>query len=202
MSDDAPRCVCGCGTELPKKRKPSDQPRYVLGHQSKKTAEELFLQYAAIGAPDECWEWSGRLEKGYGAFQTRRDGKRINWKAHRYAYERSVGPIPAGMVIDHLCENPVCVNPRHLEAVTQAENLRRTFHRRDSEIVGAIIPRRRRNVRLSWVEVDEIRARVAAGESQAAVARSFALTVTHVGNIVHHRSWPEEWRTPTNGKSA
>ena len=56
--------------------------------------------------------------------------KRISYRgikqyAHRVAYEKRYGPIPRGLVIDHLCRNPACCNPDHLEAVTNQENLRR-----------------------------------------------------------------------------
>jgi hypothetical protein len=45
--------------------------------------------------------------------------------AHTYAYEWLRGPVPDGLVLDHLCTNPWCVRPSHLEAVTQRENLMR-----------------------------------------------------------------------------
>ena len=45
--------------------------------------------------------------------------------AHRVAYEKAYGPIPEGLVIDHLCRNGLCVNPEHLEAVTRKENILR-----------------------------------------------------------------------------
>lgn len=47
--------------------------------------------------------------------------------AHRVAYEALVGPIPGGLVLDHLCRNPGCYNPTHLEPVTNAENIRRGY---------------------------------------------------------------------------
>lgn len=69
-----------------------------------------------------CWEWTGsRHPRGYGEFF---DGSTVV-RAHRWAYEQFVGPIPEGLVIDHLCRNTGCVNPLHLEAVTQTENIRR-----------------------------------------------------------------------------
>jgi hypothetical protein len=46
-------------------------------------------------------------------------------RAHRYFYEQHRGPIPDGLVIDHLCRVPACVNPEHLEATNQFENVRR-----------------------------------------------------------------------------
>jgi hypothetical protein len=69
--------------------------------------------------PAGCWLWTGddRLNK-YGLF---RIGSRAT-TAHRIAYEEMVGPIPAGLVIDHLCCNPACVNPSHLEPVTRQIN--------------------------------------------------------------------------------
>lgn len=65
-----------------------------------------------------CIDWAGRLNRqGYG---------RIGWDlAHRRAYEQSVGPVPDGMELDHLCRNARCVNPDHLEPVTREENMRR-----------------------------------------------------------------------------
>jgi hypothetical protein len=69
-----------------------------------------------------CWLWRGNKNKfGYGSisFLNKRHG------AHRLAYEFIRGPIPEDMVLDHLCRNPSCVNPDHLEIVTQRENILR-----------------------------------------------------------------------------
>lgn len=81
---------------------------------------------------DECWPWNGPRNNprsgapsGYGRIYIRR---KIN-QAHRLSYELVHGPIPEGLVIDHLCRNPCCVNPAHLEAVSNQENvLRGTGH--------------------------------------------------------------------------
>lgn len=75
-------------------------------------------------APGEngCIVWLGlRTARGYGRFSVRR---RMDY-AHRFAYERSRGPIPAGLQIDHLCRNTACVNPAHLDLVTTQENRHR-----------------------------------------------------------------------------
>lgn len=66
-----------------------------------------------------CWWWTaGIAPNGYGVFWAH--GRNIS--AHRYSYERLVGPIPPKFHIDHLCRNKVCVNPAHLEAVTPRTN--------------------------------------------------------------------------------
>lgn len=69
-----------------------------------------------------CWMWSKKVHSTGYAY-TRVDGKMV--RAHRAAYELLVGPIPEGLVLDHLCRNRSCVNPAHLEPVTQRENLLR-----------------------------------------------------------------------------
>ena len=71
-----------------------------------------------------CWEWTGYRLKGkypYGRFEM--DGRPV--QAHRFSYEYLVGSIPVGLRLDHLCRNPSCVNPAHLEPVTNSKNLLR-----------------------------------------------------------------------------
>ena len=71
-----------------------------------------------------CWVWMACLTStSYGQFTTTRT--RLHVYAHRYSYELCRGPIPRGLVIDHLCRNRSCVNPDHLEAVTDLVNIRR-----------------------------------------------------------------------------
>lgn len=71
---------------------------------------------------DGCWLWPLQLNNsGYGYFAT--GGDKV--LAHRVSYEMFNGPIPVGMVLDHTCSIRHCVNPSHLEAVTQRENLLR-----------------------------------------------------------------------------
>ncbi len=69
-----------------------------------------------------CWIWIGAKRGGYGRFKV---AGQKSVTAHRASYELHVGPIPEGMQLDHLCRNPACVNPSHLEPVSAAENVRR-----------------------------------------------------------------------------
>jgi hypothetical protein len=70
----------------------------------------------------KCWTWTGAINSsGYGHAWSA--GKMV--AVHRVAYETLVGPIPAGLDIDHLCRNRACYNPTHLEPVTRQENARR-----------------------------------------------------------------------------
>lgn len=71
--------------------------------------------WSRVDTSGDCWEWLGSKEAaGYGKWR--------GWRVHRYSYTEFVGPIPDGLVIDHLCRNKGCVNPDHLEPVTIREN--------------------------------------------------------------------------------
>jgi hypothetical protein len=70
-----------------------------------------------------CWLWSGARGSQWGHGQFRLTGKARS--AHRVSYEHFKGLIPPGLVLDHLCEQPCCVNPEHLKACTQKENVLR-----------------------------------------------------------------------------
>lgn len=106
------------------------------------TVDERFEKY--VRRSPNCWEWAGpKSMYGYARF-----GGKPMLAAHRYAYEQVKGPIPEGLQIDHLCRNHGCVNPDHLEAVTNqvnslrgvgpsAQNARKTHCKRGHEFSPA-----------------------------------------------------------------
>ena len=92
--------------------------------------EEMFIRDPRSG----CWNWKKRVQKGaydsgYGVFSLKCEIDGFNWfrtmPAHRVVYLVLRGQIPKALHLDHLCRNPRCVNPDHLEPVTAQENVRR-----------------------------------------------------------------------------
>jgi hypothetical protein len=111
-----------------------DAGRFVV----ERTEAERFWSKVDRSARDGCWTWLGQTNQwGYGHFRrTLAPGLYQTVKAHRFAYELVVGPIPSGLTLDHLCGNQSCIRPEHLEPVTNAENLRRRHARQRADREG------------------------------------------------------------------
>ena len=78
--------------------------------------------WAKVRKTETCWMWTAcLLRDGYGLFSV--NGALV--RAHRFAYELLVGPIPQGFTLDHLCRSRACVRPEHLEPVTNKDNVLR-----------------------------------------------------------------------------
>jgi hypothetical protein len=150
------------------------------------SVEERFWAKVRVGAPDECWEWTGMrgpAPNNYG-FMFKSSNPRRWYRAHRLSYELHRGPIPEGMHVCHNCDNPPCCNPAHLFLGTHADNMR---DRREKGRTGA---EKRRGVangraKLSDAQVAEIRRRHKAGESQSALGREFRVRQGHISRLVH-----------------
>lgn len=86
-----------------------------------------FWDKVLVSPESGCWEWTAsRYVAGYGQFAVKcLDGAWRPRGAHRWAYEHLVGPVPVELVVDHLCNNPPCCNPSHMQIVTQGQNVLR-----------------------------------------------------------------------------
>jgi len=87
---------------------------------------DRLLSKAVINWETGCWEWTANRDpRGYGRITVADSQGKRPLRAHRVSYELACGPIPEGLVIDHLCRVRHCVNPAHLEPVTARENMLR-----------------------------------------------------------------------------
>lgn len=155
-------CSCGCGLET------KNQKRFIHGHNMRLIRKPNRFR---VDKNSGCWIWllcKNRL--GYG--QVGIQGKRKLKLAHVAMYEKSFGPVPKGKELDHLCKNPSCVNPQHLDPVSHKENVRRG-----------------RNVKLNLDKVKEIRLLAKNGISCRALSKKFNVHESHVSRIIHNLYW-------------
>lgn len=138
---------------------------------------------------DGCWVWAWNVHpKGYGT--VRIDGH--NYKAHRVAYELGNGPIPEGHILRHLCNNPSCINPEHLQAGTPRENMR--------DMVSA---GNQRHQRLMPEDAVEIRLQFAAGGiSMSEIARRRGVSTGAIQQAIANKTfYDENYTPPPKGRS-
>lgn len=171
-------CECGCGRstqvarrDWPEKGHVKGQPlRFLLGHNMRATP---YPDTEYVVDPETgCWIWQLGLDKdGYGRLE--RNGKKT--PASRWYYEQRFGPLPEGMVPDHICPagpNPSCVNPDHMRPLTHAEN-----------------SRWKSSTKLDWEAVAEIRLMALQGYTQREIGERFGIVQAQVHRIVTGKRW-------------
>lgn len=133
---------------------------------------------------NECWEWeSSKDTGGYGCFWLN-GGSRI---AHRVAYKLTVGEIPNGLCVLHICDNRACVNPAHLYLGNHADNMADMERRERGNHPAA---EQHGMAKLSWKGVGEIRKLGASGMySLAEIGRKFNISYQHADRIIQRINW-------------
>lgn len=137
---------------------------------NKTRAAIVALELCVESGSDECCIWSGVNNSRYGYLK--HHGRAS--LAHRYSFERFSGPIPEGLEIRHLCDNGMCVNPRHLSVGTHSQN------EQDKRDRG----RARYPKKLPDMWVLEIRRLRSRGFTLGTLAKAFGCTESHVSRIV------------------
>jgi hypothetical protein len=153
------------------------------------TVSERF--WSKVDKSGECWVWTASTGRfGYGQFMTVEDGMRRNNKAHRFAWELTNGPIPAGKLVLHSCDNPACVKPAHLFLGSQDDNMR-DMREKGRSVHWKRSGTRHRQFRLTEDEVREIRAASSGGESNRSIAPRFGIHHGYVSQITTRRVWKD-----------
>jgi len=129
-----------------------------------------------------CWEWIGsRNQDGYGNFHARQDGL-VFWRAHRFSCHINHGPIPPDMDVCHECDNPACVNPKHLWLGTMKDNVAD----REAKGRGATTGAKNGNAKLTENQVLEI---VQSGETTIALGSKYGVHPSAITNIRLGKKW-------------
>jgi hypothetical protein len=147
-----------------------------------KPIEQRFWEKVDVRGPDECWEWTACTSKGYGDFWSDH-----HTKAHQYSWVLHRGLIPLGMLVCHTCDNPLCVNPKHLFLGTNSDNIQDCARKGR---LNSPLGERHKNHKLTSENVREIRNLYATGEYTGFdLAAKFGVTFQHIFKIVHYQEW-------------
>lgn len=147
------------------------------------TVEEAFAHWAGTEPTDTgCVIWAGGvLRSGYGSLSVNGSPK----LAHRASWERANGrPVPAGLVVRHTCDVPLCVAADHLILGTHADNSG-DMTERNRQALGERVP----TARMTEDSVRELRHLRDTGMTYTQLAERFGISRSQVSNIVHRVSW-------------
>lgn len=135
-----------------------------------------------IDKTDGCWNWTGAKNKeGYGQFTI----NNRNHRSNRIAYLIYVGDIPEEMNVCHTCDNPSCVNPKHLFLGTRSDNMKDAYKKGRKTNKGSNNP----NSKLKEYQVIEIRNKYKSGIKQVDLANEYAVSRHVIFDIVRNKRW-------------
>lgn len=140
-----------------------------------------------------CWLWTGDVCRGtgYGRISSINSGRREIIRAHRLSYELHVGPIPAGMMVCHRCDNRACVNPQHLFVGSALDNVRDmdAKHRRRTVVPVRAHPKGSQvaTAKLSESDVLDIRRRLPC--PYPVLAAEYGVDRSVISKIATGRAW-------------
>jgi len=134
---------------------------------------------------DDCWAWIAAQDKDmYGKFRLCENGKKIDVRAHQYAYYLATGFMPHALHVCHTCDHPYCVNPSHLFLVTIQENTQ-DRHQKGRDAKGE----KSGNAKLTANKIQEIRKLRKEGMSLAQLSSQFQVSKTTISGIANHKTW-------------
>lgn len=170
-------------------RKPP--PRRGGGGPKPKTVEERFWPKVKVSGPDDCWEWQANLIKGgYGRISR---GPKGEYLAHRVSWILRNGDIPDGLLVLHSCDNPKCVNPKHLFLGTHQDNFDDMVSKGrwpgQPNWASYLKGENRPNAKLSDSKVKKIYRLRSKGWSQQRIADHLGVSQSCVSHVLNGRSW-------------
>jgi len=151
---------------------------------------ERFIKKLSLDYDTGCWNWTGYLNGGYGAFciggPIRTNRVR---KAHRVAWEIYNGEIPDGMCVCHHCDNPKCCNPNHLWLGTHKQNMEDMKSKGRLKYNPAKSGELHHNNKFAEMDITSMREMYAKGYTQDEIATIFNTSQPVVSAIVNHKRW-------------
>lgn len=176
-------CLCDCGEKVTRQRGALVRGKAISC--GCPTSLQLIVQAIAVET-DECIESpTCKYESGYGVI--RHEGR--NERAHRLAYVHANGlqlADIAGQQIRHKCDNPPCINPRHLKAGTHADNMHDMFSRGRRQ---AAVGEKASKAKLTEKDVRDIRMRIMDGQSNGLIAADYPVKAGAIGAIRNGKTW-------------